>query len=245
MKVSVILPVHNEEDMLKRTLPSIFKLDADEWIFIIDRCSDRSQKLIEIYGKKLNRNFKFLTVKSKSDWRRHVNFLFDLGVRSASSEKVFRTAADIMQDYKRVNSYLRTNFDMVSFAVYPAPSSFFAFGNMFTSWSIRHFPFLKKGFTGTFVITKEKYFKCPLSKDDELLFDTILYKRFRENRFTYYFAHAFNLNLRPYVKEKRYSIGVARAKLKQPLVKVLLLSAIRLMPEIFVGYWYTRFKESK
>ena len=42
------------------------------------------------------------------------------------------------------------------------------------------------------------------------------------------------MHIRPYVKEKRCSIGVAWAKLKQPLVKVLLLSAIRLMPEFLL-----------
>jgi len=240
--VSVIVPVHNEEAMLKHTLPSIFMLDANEWIFIIDRCTDKSQELIETYSKRFKRNVKFLVIKSRSDWARHVNFLFDLGVRSSSCEKVFRTAADIIQDYKQINPHLRTKFDMVSFAVYPAPKNFFALWNMFVSWVIRHLPFLKKGFTGTFVIDKIKYFKCPLRKDDELLFDTLLYKRFKEKGFTYRFVHTFNLNLRPYAKEKRYNIGVARAKLKQPLIKVLFLSMIRLMPEIFVGYWHTRFK---
>ena len=40
--VSVIVPVHNEENMLKRTLTSILMLNANEWLFILDRCEDRS-----------------------------------------------------------------------------------------------------------------------------------------------------------------------------------------------------------
>ena len=243
MEVSVIVPVHNEEAMLRYTLLSILMLDADEWIFILDRCTDKSKELIEKYAKKLNRNIKLLIVKSKSDWARHVNFLFDIGIRNASGEKVFRTDADIIQDYKRVNRYLRTKIDMVSFAVYPAPKNFFSFWNLFVKWIIHHI--LRKGFTGTFVISREKYFKCPLRKDDELLFDTLLLKKFKENKFTYRFTRVFNLNLRPYVKEKRYSIGVAYAKLKKSLIKVLLLSIVRLMPEMFVGYWHTKFKQNK
>jgi len=243
--VSVIVPVHNEENMLKRTLTSILMLNANEWLFILDRCEDRSQKIIQEYAEKLDRNIKFLVVNSKSNWSRHVNFLYDLGVRNASSERVYRTAADIVQDYNSINRYLTANFDMVSFAVYPAPQSIFNFWNLFTSWTIRHMPFLRKvGFSGTFVINKSKYFQCPLKKEDKLLFDTLLYKRFKEKGFTYCFVDAFNRNLRSYVKEKRYGIGVARARLKQPMIKVLLLSIARLMPQMFVGYWHARFRRS-
>jgi len=47
MTVSVVLPVHNEAEMLKITLPSIQQLHLDEVVIVFDRCTDNSEKIVD------------------------------------------------------------------------------------------------------------------------------------------------------------------------------------------------------
>ena len=47
MGFTIILPVHNEEQMLKRTLPSMIRLKPDEVVVLLDRCTDKSHEICE------------------------------------------------------------------------------------------------------------------------------------------------------------------------------------------------------
>lgn len=98
---SVVLPIHNEEDFLHYSLPSILKLKPNELILIFDRCTDKSIELALRIVKAYNYSSKtrtiFITEKFKSR-------IFQLaGVRRrgyalAKNNIILSTGADIILD---------------------------------------------------------------------------------------------------------------------------------------------------
>jgi glycosyltransferase involved in cell wall biosynthesis len=53
LKFSVIMPIHNEEHNLHFSLPSLFRINPDEVVFVMDNCIDGSRELIEAYAREL------------------------------------------------------------------------------------------------------------------------------------------------------------------------------------------------
>ena len=64
MKVSVVMAVHNEAQYLPYTLFPLTQIDFDEVIFVLDRCTDNSQQIIE--GANI-KNMKVLLLIGEND----------------------------------------------------------------------------------------------------------------------------------------------------------------------------------
>ena len=186
---SVVIPVHNEAEMLRRTLPSIYRLDSREAVFILDRCTDSTKEVIRnFWGKQGSDKTKLvlLEVKEKSTWRIHLNFLYDLGIRNATSEVVLLSQADIIHDYTTIKSNLEWALNgMVSFAVLEHPH--ISPWNHFVTKTLQTVGgFLGvQRFSGIIGMRKSHYLGCPLTSDDSLNFDTQLQINFEKKGYSY------------------------------------------------------------
>lgn len=102
-KLSVILPIHNEEKLLPVTLPSIYRLAPDEVIILFDRCTDNSEKiaasLVEIH--QTSGETRFVNIEeSETDYVFRHAFLRKYGTGLAKHEWVMWCNSDIIFDHE-------------------------------------------------------------------------------------------------------------------------------------------------
>jgi len=244
---SVVIPVHNEAKMLSYTLPSIHGLEPKEVIFVLDRCTDSTEKIVKEFWKThVSSEVKtvLLNVQKKSKWRIHLNFLYDLGIRKAESPIILLSQADIIHDYVEIRKNKDALQGIVSFAVLEHPH--LAPWNHFVTMCLQLFgyAFNLTRFSGVVAFSKQCYLTCPLTANDLLNFDTQLQVNFEKKKYAYSFVISKNLNLRPWVRSKLWNLGVDKYSVKKSLWKVLLFSVVRLMPEVFAGYLYARISEN-
>jgi len=119
MSFSVILPIHNEENNLLYSLPSIHKTGASEIICLFDRCTDKSREVTQKIAKKLNIKIVCVDVDSKaSGFTYTVSFLRYYGSTLAVNDIVLFTAADMILDPK-IGDYIKSvadgEYGMISF----------------------------------------------------------------------------------------------------------------------------------
>ena len=247
----VVIPVHNEAETLIYTLPSISNLRIKEVIFILDRCTDLTDKILERFWKKNKlRDVKFvlLRIQKKSSWKIHLNFLYDLGIRKAESRIILLSQADILHDYVTINKDMKNaSHGMVSFAVLEHPH--IAPWNHFITKMLQTIgaSFGVQRFSGVIAFRKEHYETCPLTPEDLLNFDTQMQVNFKKKSYPYTYVTSRNLNVRPTLvsmagRDKLWNVGVDRYKLKKSLWRVLLFSFLRLTPEVVAGYFYAKLK---
>jgi len=248
---SVVIPVHNEAKILTFTLSSIKKLKPKEVIFVLDRCTDSTEKILKGFWKRcrLSRiTLVLLNVQKKSNWVTHLNFLYDLGIKKAKSQVVLLSQADILHDYRRINKNIKYGLQgIVSFAVLEHPH--IAPWNHFITKMLQIIGpvFGVRPFSGVIAFRKEHYVTCPLTPNDSLNFDTQMQVNFEKKNYSYTYVPSKNLNLRPTLvsragRDKLWNVGLDRYRLKKSFWKVLVFSLIRLTPEVIAGYLYARFK---
>lgn len=241
---SVVVPVHNEAAMLVYTLPSIWRLKPKEVIFVLDRCTDQTEKVVRRLWDKYSSDEVILLlfkVQKISRWRMHLNFLYDFGIRNAKSKIVLLTQADTLHDYVKIMENIRNALHgMVSFAALPHPhiSPWNYFLNNILQLFASYLSITR--FSGVIAINKQHYLSCSLTAKDLFNFDTQLKINFEKKPYNYTFVLSKNLNLRPWVRSKLWNLGVDKYKAGSPLWKVLLFSCIRLMPEVITGYLHAK-----
>jgi len=250
---SIVMPIHNEEKFLPYSLPSIFNLKPDEVILIFDRCTDRSIKIAKKISERFLKRFRskimkieMVEVNEKSRWRMHLNFLYDLGIRKSKSKVVLLSQADIVYDYLKIRENIkRALYGMVSFSVTEHPH--ISPWNHFVTVTLQRLGVAIgfQRFSGLIAFSKEHYLTCPLTCDDQLNFDTQLLINFNMKEYPYIYVMSKNFNLRPMLvfrgeREKLLKVGVDRYKMGKPFWNVLLLSIIRLTPEVLSGYIHAK-----
>jgi glycosyltransferase involved in cell wall biosynthesis len=101
---SVIMPIHNESELLKLSLPSIFRLDPTEVILIFDRCTDDSYDVAVEISKRTGffekTVFKLVGVEEGSRFSFRPTFLRRMGYFMAKCNKILKTDADLVLDPK-------------------------------------------------------------------------------------------------------------------------------------------------
>jgi glycosyltransferase involved in cell wall biosynthesis len=99
---SVVMPVHNEADMLPLSLPSVYKLMPSEVILIFDNCSDDSEevakKIIKKYDPQNQITRRINNIPKKIEHKYRVAYLKRLGMDSAHYDVVLIADADIILD---------------------------------------------------------------------------------------------------------------------------------------------------
>jgi len=227
---SVILPVHNEERMLSKTFQCICSLNPSEIIIILDRCTDRSEKICRLYANKFR--IKFIKVDKKSGWFIHLNWLYVIGIKAASCSIVFLSQADIALDAPKIIKNLK----------YAAESII----------SFRHIPYLDRStpailllsklplmerLSSVFAFPREWLFKYKLIENLEIPFDTQIGIKISKFNLPYRYINTNSWNLRyPGPRSRLYDIGRTMRIIGRSHIFTLLKSIVRLQPEIYLGY---------
>ena len=101
---SVVMPIHNEADLLKLSLPSIFKLEPTETILLFDNCTDDSYDVAVEMAKRANffekTVFRTVSKDEGAQFSFRPTFLRRLGYAMAKCGKVLKTDADLVLDPK-------------------------------------------------------------------------------------------------------------------------------------------------
>ena len=104
---SVVMPIHNESELLKLSLPSVLRLDPAETILLFDNCTDDSYDVAVEITKKMNYYektvFRLVSAEEGSEFSFRPTFLRRMGYLMAKCGKVLKTDADLVLDPKIKN----------------------------------------------------------------------------------------------------------------------------------------------
>lgn len=245
LRKSVVVGVHNEEKYLPYCLGSLWKAPVDEFIFVLDRCTDRSEEIVREFTA-YHSNSKIIH-KTEKSWIQPVIEVFDEGAKHASGEYVFLVPADAVMDlkvfdeeylcgeplmfryynYDIFGSKIGYGFERVLFRIYD--------GLRIPSWQCS-FEALPRGQSVRGKLPPEDvagFQKVPLM---------VLRGIITESEKKYFCVqNTAILHLRPGLsKEEQLLRGIARYVLKYSAFKVLLHSIIYRRFYVFVGYMQAR-----
>lgn len=239
---SVVCPVYNEEEMIPYTAPSIYDLKPNELIFVLDRCTDRSQEIIEGINKTLGiTTLRLIYVREKSDYKFHTAFLRRKAYEMASNDIILNTAIDIKLD-PRISEYLgylNQETKLIKFGFYDYPFNIQSFMRQiystFTPW---------KSNSGLYLFSKKAWMETENQEELKLLEsseDTHLIKSI-ESKYKSRYFNTKSLHLRPTETDERDRIrGVAYRKvLKASSLRAFLTSIVMLRPQLFAAYMRAR-----
>jgi len=249
MNLSVVMPIHNEEEFLHYSLPSIFRLKPDEVILIFDRCTDRSIEITKKITEKLgySKKTKIIELNDPSpDWKFRVAFLRRYGFKMAKNETVLNTDADTILD-KKIIEYLpltsKNGTALVSFSRTPYPLTFQNFIAKLVSTFIP-----KIGFTGIYAFSKKTWLETENQEAAKKILraeDTYLYLSISK-KYKTMFVKTNTIHLRPEEKANRHFImGVTRWTVRHDsLWMTIIRSLVYLRPLLLAGYLYARLQDS-
>jgi len=98
MKTSVVMPIHNEEHYLSYSLTPLLKAPVDEFIFVLDRCTDGSESVIHRFAA--YRPQCKIVYKTETRWLNSAAEAYDFGAQHASGDYVYFIDADVVIDLK-------------------------------------------------------------------------------------------------------------------------------------------------
>ena len=238
---SVVMPVHNEEDNLRYSLPTLFSIEPDQIIIILDRCNDRSRDVIEASSRRLNYKGDLVLVDVEENfpnWRYRVARLFRMGFVLSKNDSILTMAADIVLD-PRVKDYVSTiqgnEIKLVSFGLkyYPVDLTYFV-------KRLVTLVFPARGFSGVFLFSKRAW----IETEDEVAVkripkaqDTFLSNSIKKKYATRnVWLNIVHLRHRKDAKDQ-YLRGVTAYRIsKKSLPAVFISSILYLSPFMLKGY---------
>jgi len=227
---TVVLPVHNEEIMLRKTLPSIKAIKPGEVVCVFDRCSDGSQRLCKAY---LGEIMTPLIVRKRLDGN-HLASLYLMGISQANHETVLLTQADVTLDPRISHLIHEAKNHVCSFRNLP-----YLGWNTLVTFTLSLMP--KFRFSGVLAFPK-RWTPLLIDAENDLEWDTQIARKVRELNLPYKYFKTACWNLRPYVRSRLWAIGETRRKLGRRPLGTLLYSVVRLQPEVFTAYLRSRGK---
>jgi len=238
MKFSVVMPVHNEEQVLPYTLPSVFALKPDELIFIMDRCTDNSLNTIMDMFKasQLRTNIDIHFIEAQMDYLYRPAGLRRLGYAKATNDAILNVSADIVLDpiIKKHILDLDMGVKMVRFGYLDWPYNLRCFLRQIYS---RYTPF--KSMSGLYAFSKSAYDETEDLEDLKKQFseDTHLIMAVESTYKTrYYNTKSFHLRTDESVEyDVQRGINYQRTMQMHPL-KAFLYSMGMLRPHLFLSY---------
>ena len=114
---SVIMPIHNEEDWLPLSLPSVYKLKPSEVILFFDRCTDKSIKVAQSLAKSHGMLEKTRLVNVHADvdgFTMRFAYMRWLACMHCRTDIVLITGADLILD-RKISTYITLLNDKVRF----------------------------------------------------------------------------------------------------------------------------------
>jgi glycosyltransferase involved in cell wall biosynthesis len=128
---SVVMPIHNESELLKLSLPSVFRLDPAETILLFDNCTDDSYNVAVEIAKRKNflekTVFRVVGEEEGAQFSFRPTFLRRMGYSMAKCSKVLKTDADLVLDPK-IKDYIprlgKDNVGIITFEYLDYPISY-------------------------------------------------------------------------------------------------------------------------
>lgn len=128
---SVVMPIHNESELLKLSLPSVFRLDPAETILLFDNCTDDSYNVAVEIAKRTKffekTIFKVVSKEEGAQFSFRPTFLRRIGYSMAKCNKILKTDADLVLDPK-IKDYIsrlgKDNVGIITFEYLDYPISY-------------------------------------------------------------------------------------------------------------------------
>lgn len=238
--ISFVIPCHNEEKLLLYSLKPLLEHlnDEDEVVFVIDRCTDNTEAIVNWFKKKCKAQVKIIHKNSKFVLNKPSGDAYLYGVHFASGDRIVQLGADVVVNKKVLNIIRNFNKTPFKFQVIEYRSHFrYAYHKLLS--------FFAKSYC------LEVYQK---SEMDKLIFydfpstvDVLLQNLSTEALSQWHKVNVPILHLRAFVRDKteRFTAGFKRAFRRHSFLKTLLHSVLFGRPEILVGYLYFKFREGK
>jgi len=245
MKISGVIPVHNEAEYLRYSLPSLKTLGLDEYVFVIDRCTDQSEALIRKYHPPNTT----IAYKNNQSWTTtRAGESFQAGYDVAKHEVVFAIGADLIMTPESVRIAKQHLADkgvgIVCYGCthYPIHSILQRIHSEYLNFRLNYF--INKIPQGNKPRTTGIYaYKKSITRLMDQPQDYIdLHKRIRQHGYnTVYIHDAGILHLRPTItKDKLEWAGQVRAMRNENIEKVFCQAMLNLEFRMFKAYLHAR-----
>lgn len=246
-RVSLTMPVHNEENYLRYVLPSIraIRHRLHEIIITCDHCTDHSQELIEEWLPEAK-----VFCLGEHEWNFYAAETFQYGFDNATGDVILATGADLIlepsvfdaieQDFKdeRVGTvcFRYYNYDLSSFMLRLHGT----YENLYRSL-IQHIRTAARH-SGFYAFRKKMMEEIGGLADIISEYDEFCIRTQKHGWKMLYEPHTHVLHLRAgLTPRKAYLQGVARFSLPQySLLKTLFHSFVHLKPHLVVGYLHAK-----
>ena len=241
------MPVHNEMDFLKYSLPSIFELEPGEIIILLDRCTDDSKCTIKYISKKYKKEeiTKLIEINEFSpEWNKRSAFLRRHGFSLSSNEIILNTDADLILDTKIKNYISKLNdpqIGLIGFGFIDYPYNIQSLSKTIIS---KLTPF--SGYAGLYAFNKSAWEETEnidslkkVSRSEDTHLRLSIMKKYTTLHF-----NTKTLHLRPAESiERSYMRGVMYWELlKYPLWKMIIYSILTFRPAALKGYLHQKKK---
>ncbi len=245
MKKSVVVGIHNEEKYLPFCLGSLWKASVDEFIFVLDRCTDRSEEIVNSFVKYHPNSI--IVHKTTKSWIQPVVEVFDEGAKRASGDYVFNVPADAVMDSKVFDErHLCGKPLMFRYYNYNLFGGKFRYGYERVLLRIYDYLGIPSWQCSMEALPYEQRIRGNLPPEDVTGFTKVpmlvLKSIMAESEKRYYcIQNTAILHLRPGLsKEEQILRGISRFVLRYSPLKVLLHSILYLRPHVLVGYIHAR-----
>jgi hypothetical protein len=242
MEFTLVCPIHNEDSSLPITLGGMYAVKPTEIIFTLDRCTDKSEKIIEKVAKNYETDTRIIikTSDDGKDWMFRSAYLRRDAYQRAKYDTILNTSADLALTTE-INRYLPQvgiKYGLISFGYIERWNIYFFIGrlkNIFTP---------NKGFAGLLAFSKKAWLETENIEDLKKIprgEDTHLKLAISSK---YKIAHRLThcLHLRPRTTFwNQYNQGVDFwNQLHIPPYKMFLHSLFFVKPAAFTGYLHAR-----
>ena len=246
-KFTITCPIHNEEKLIPYTISSIYDLNPDEIIFIMDRCTDKSLQMIKKFDSKLNKNskIKIFNVTEETDFYVRPGYLMrNYGYKYAENNIILNTAADIYLDPEipKYLKYIDTKTKIINFGFLDYPFNIRCFlrqvYSKITPW---------KSMSGIYFIDKKAWIetenqetaKIYLSEDSHLIKSIT-----KKYDLKYVNTRSIHLRTNETAKMQKYK-GKSYNQIGIKPLRAFLTALFMLRPHFFATYWQSRKQPSK
>jgi len=243
MKISVVIPVHNEEAYLPYSIPSLLKSPIDELVVVLDRCTDKSEEILK--QTSFPYEVKFIK-KTSQQWHCPTAEVFELGFQHTTGDLLYTMAADMIVDPKQFNPRLFGDADIIAFFYYNYDLHHYKIKQWYLNFLKKYANIARiwKGKlawqSGHMAFTREVWETLHLI-DTPSEYDS-LQKRALQHGFRYKFVKDVkNLHLRVGLSKSRQKLqGMSRAARNVHPLLVIGHSFLQMKPYVWTSYWLER-----
>lgn len=247
MRFSCLLPVHNERKFLPYSLPSVFALQPDEIIVMLDRCSDNSHSVALKIKETLNYEGTFVLVPVESmeeNWNSPLFYVMYEGTKIAKNDVILTIGADtqfgkIVGKHMKVFEDDKVGWVSFSFRDYPFKYSTWVASKIQKIYTRRTPRGINYAFRKSIVMDKVDKMKSLTTG-----IDTFIFEESRKKGHKNLFYQSDTIHLRPRGVSRDYKLGVRKYdSYKESITEVLFNSLLYLRPLQIAGYLKARLRK--